>query len=112
MSIPPNVPQVSIDLNAHVRLTCERHITILFKECLAIIEQLKEENYEALEKLYEALPPEYQPYVDLADHHTDEKQRRIRRAVLARGNDAIRAVDDELGKYQMTLGSPPPTISP
>lgn len=103
-------PQVSLDLNAHVQAVCERHVVVLFKEVLGMFEQLGEEHDEALHKLFEALPPTYQPYVDLADHFTQEKADRIRRAVLARGNDAKRAIREELGKYQMTLGSPPPTM--
>lgn len=103
-------PQVSLDLNAHVQQVCERHVIILFKEVLGMFEQLGEEHDEALGKLFEALPPEYQPYVDLADHFTQEKADRIRRAVLARGNDCKRAIRDELAKYVLTLGSSPPTI--
>lgn len=75
-----------------------------------MFEQLAEEHDEALQKLYSALPPEYQTYVDLADHFTDDKGERIRRAVLARGNDCRRAIRDELDKYTLTLGNNPPTI--
>jgi len=106
-SSPPSVtdhPQLSIDLNAHVQYTCGRHVVTLFKECLDIMVQLAEEHDEAMGKLYEALPPQYQPYVALADHFTEEKEARIRRAILARGNDCRRAIDAELSKYQMTLG--------
>jgi hypothetical protein len=102
--------QVSIDLDTHVQHTCERHIVILFKECLAMFEQLAEEHDEALGKLYDNLPPEYRAYVELADHFTEDKAARIRRAVLARGNDCKRAIAEELVKYQMTLRGPPPTI--
>ncbi len=75
-----------------------------------MFEQLAEEHDEAMGKLYDALPPQYQPYVELADHYTEEKEGRIRRAVLARGNDCGRAIREELAKYDVTLGSPPPTI--
>jgi hypothetical protein len=107
MSLPPSAPDhphLSIDLNAHVQYTCGRHIVTLFKECLDIMTQLAEEHDEAMGKLYEALPEQYRPYVALADHFTEEKEGRIRKAILARGNDCRRAVDAELGKYQMTLG--------
>lgn len=110
MSDLPHQATVTIDLNAHVRYTCQRHVVTLFKEVLAMFEQLAEEHDEALSKLYEVLPPEYGPYVQLADHFTEEKGERIRRAVLARGNDCKRSIDEELAKYSVTLGSPPPTI--
>lgn len=106
MSNPPtSSPKLSIDLNEHVQYYCERQVVTLFKECLAIFEQLAEEHDEAMEKLYQALPPDYKPYVDLADHYTEEKSDRIRRAVLQRGNDCKRAIRDELSKYTLTLGS-------
>jgi hypothetical protein len=68
--------------------------------------QLAEEHDEAMSKLYDALPEQYRPYVTLADHFTEEKEARIRKAVLARGNDCRRAVEAELAQYQMTLGGP------
>ncbi len=108
---PTSVPILSasvgaptaLDLRASCQFTLSRHVTTLFKECLVIMEQLHEEHYEALEKLHAALPPEYRSYVDLADHFTDEKRDRIRRAILARGNDARRAVCEELDQYELTF---------
>jgi hypothetical protein len=106
MSSQPPIapPQLSIDLKGHVQYTCGRHVVTLFKECLAIMTQLAEEHDEAMGKLHEALPDEYKPYVDLADHFTEDKEGRIRKAILARGNDCKRAIEAELAKYQMTLG--------
>lgn len=101
-------PQLSIDIKAHVQYTCRRHVVTLFKEFLAIVEQMAEEHDEAMNKLYAALPPDYQRYVELADHFTEEKEGRIRRAVLQRGNDCDRAISAELDKYQMTLGGERP----
>lgn len=117
MSMPQSSPQLSIDLHAHVQYTCGRHVVTLFKECLDIVRQLAEEHDEAMSKLYEALPPDYQPYVDLADHFTEEKEARIRKAILARGNDAKRAIEEELSKYEMALRNADqstnhPTLSP
>ena len=93
--------QLSIDLRASLKFSTERHIVVLFKEILAIFEQLGEEHDEAMEKLYQSLPAEYKPYVDLADHYTEEKYDRIRRAVLQRGNDCIRSVKEEVDNYQI-----------
>ncbi len=96
----------SVDLRASCKLTVERHIVNLFKECLMIMEQLEEEHDEALEKLYSALPETYRQYVTLADHFTEEKADRIRRAILQRGNDAKRAVASELDQYDLTFRAP------
>lgn len=98
-----------LDLRVSCKLTVERHIVTLFKECLMIVEQLAEEHDEAMEKLYQALPAEYKEYVHLADHFTEEKYDRIRRAILQRGNDCRRAVcgadgkAGELDQYEFTF---------
>ncbi len=95
----------TLNLGVSHRLTIERHIVNLFKECLMIVEQLAEEHDEAMEKLYQALPDEYRAYVTLADHFTEEKYDRIRRAILQRGNDCKRAVNDELNQFEFTFHS-------
>ncbi len=103
-----------LDLRVSAQFTIGRHITTLFKECLMIVEQLAEEHDEAMEKLYDALPPDYQPYVELANHFTEDKYARIRSAILQRGNDAKRAVADELEMYDLTFHAPsiPPRNPP
>lgn len=68
-----------------------------------IVEQLGEEHDESMEKLYNALPETYREYVRLADHFTEEKSDRIRRAILQRGNDCKRAVSAELDQYDLAL---------
>lgn len=98
-----------IDLRASCQFTLGRHVTTLFKECLSIMEQLHEEHFEAMEKLHAALPVEYKDYVNLADHFTDDKRERLRRAILARGNDAKRAVSEELDQYDLTFRAPKPS---
>jgi len=111
MSSPVSHPQLSIDLRAHVQYTCGRHVVVLFKEYLDILQQLAEEHAEALDALHDALPDQYQPYVNLADHFTDEKGQRIRKAVLARGNDCKRAIEEELAKYEMALRTAEPLVA-
>jgi hypothetical protein len=108
--IPLDHPQLSIDLKAHVQYTCGRYIVTLFKEYLDIMAQLAEEHDESLSKLYEALPEQYRTYVALADHFTEEKEARIRKVILARGNDCRRAVEAELDKYQLILGAAPRAV--
>ncbi len=95
-----------MDMRAMCQHTLARHVTVLFKECLGIMEQLHEEHYEAMAKLHAALPGECQAYVDLADHFTDDKRERIRGAILQRGNDCRRAVSEELDKYDITFRAP------
>lgn len=92
---------LSIDARQTLQFACRRHTIALFKEFLAIVEQLAEEHDESLAKLESALPPEYSTHIGLADHFTEEKGDRLRRVVLQRGNDCVRAIQDEIGKYQV-----------
>jgi hypothetical protein len=106
-SVPPTL---SIDLGDSLKFAVRRQVTVLFTEYLAILSQLGEEHSEALDKLYAVLPPEYRDHVDLADHFTEEKGKRIRKAVLDRGNDCWRAIHEEIDKYdiQFSRNTPPP----
>ncbi len=103
LTASPQGAPLSMDMRVGCQFTLARHVTVLFKECLAITEQLAEEHDEAMEKLYQALPPQYREYVNLADHFTEEKADRIRRAILQRGNDCKRATAEELEKYDITF---------
>ncbi len=102
-NVPAPLPQLSMDMRIHVQKTSARHVVNMYKEILCMFEQLAEEHDEALSKLYDALPSDYRPYVDLADHYTEEKADRIRRAVLQRGNDCRRAIVEELDKYDIVF---------
>ena len=93
--------QLIIDPRQALQHSCRRHTVVLFKEFLAILEQLAEEHDEALAKLATVLPPEYHPHINLADHFTEEKGERLRRAVLQRGNDAARAIQEEIEHYEI-----------
>ncbi len=93
----------TMDLRLHLQYTARRHVVTLFKEILAMFEQLGEEHDEAMTKMYDALPPEYKEYVNLADHFTEDKGERIRKAVLQRGNDCRRAIEEEIEKYEITF---------
>lgn len=95
--------QFHMDMNAHVQHVIRRHIITLYKNHLGMFEQLAEEHDESMSKFHDALPPQYQPFVNLADHYTEEKSDRIRRAVLDSGNDCLRAINEELDKYNLTL---------
>ena len=96
----------SLNLRASAQFTIGRNITVLFKECLMIMEQLKKEHDEAMGKLYEALPEQYRPYVGLADHFTEDKEARIKKAIRDRGNDCKRAMEAELDQYELTFRPP------
>ena len=97
---------LSIDAKASLQFAARRHITVLFKEILGLLEQLADEHDESLAKLAAALPTEYQPHLNLADYFTEEKAERLRKAVLGRGNDCIRSILEEMEKYDINFGGP------
>lgn len=92
---------LSIDAKASLQFATRRHITVLFKEILSLLESLADEHDEALSKLASALPPEYATHLNLADYFTEEKAERLRKAVLGRGNDCIRSILEEIDRYQV-----------
>lgn len=97
--------QLHADAKASLQFSARRHVVALFKEVLSLLESLADEHDEALSKLAAALPPEYQTYLPLADYLTEDKAERLRRAVLGRGNDCARAIQDEIDKYDVQFPS-------
>ena len=105
---PVTQPKLTMDLRDALKFTTHKQVTLLFKGFLTVLQQLSEEHNEALDKLYDKLPPEYRDYVDLADHFTHDKGLRIRKAVLDSGNDCWRQLWDEIDKYDVTFRREPP----
>jgi hypothetical protein len=68
---------------------------------ISILEDLANEHDAAMTKLRDALPPEYKPYVDLADHFSDEKFGTLRNRILRACNDARREIDDTVDSLRL-----------
>ena len=94
-------PIINIDPRQALEYIARRQVTLLFKEFLTILERSQDKHIETLNKLVEKLPPEYQPYIGLADWWTDDEAARLRKEVLQRGNDTIRILSEELEKYEI-----------
>ena len=75
----------------------------LFISFLNMIENLDKEHQASLGKLREKLPAEYAVYVDLADYWDDTRREIIRKQILDVGNDAIRALDEQLVNYDFSI---------
>jgi hypothetical protein len=86
-----------------LRFQIKRNITILFKQYLVMLEDIKTEHDIALNKLTSKLPPEFTDYVELADYLTPEKKEMIRKKILTVGNDCYRAVEEQLLNYKIEL---------
>ncbi len=71
-----------------------RSITSLYKSFLIILEDLKEENLDHFDKLYDAFPDK-EEVIRQADYFTEEKLSYLRKKVLDAGNDCIRNIIGE-----------------
>jgi len=84
-----------------VNFNIKRNITVLFKEVLKIIEDLKADNDEALWRLMESIPEEHKGKVVLAEFMTDSRCERLRKDILDRGNDCIRSIREQLDQVKI-----------
>lgn len=95
--------QNSYQPDSILEFSIKRNITNLFKDFLVILENIEQDHDEALNKLVKTLPPESQKQLYLADHFTDEKVEQIRKRILSRGNDAIRAIQQDMQNYSINF---------
>lgn len=79
----------------------KRVITTLFKSHLELIEDLTVEHDAALNKLDENLPAQYKPYVDLANHMTEEKCEQLRKRILDKGNSSYKEIEELLKQFNI-----------
>lgn len=84
-----------------LRFQQQRIITSLFRSFLEVLEDVEADHNVALDKLIAALPADYQKFVDLADCLPPEKGQQLRKRVLDRGNDSLRALDDIVGNFDI-----------
>ncbi len=89
-----------------LRFQLHRLVTNLFKQQLALLEELEEDHDVALARLHDSLPPEYQAYVKLADYLDENKAKRLRGKVLDAGNDVLRQIDEQFQRYDISLRKP------
>lgn len=75
-------------------------VTHLFKDFIAILEDLKEDHSDNFDKLYKSLPEEGQ-LIEMADYFDDSKFERLRKRVLDIGNDCIRSMDSDIDKLEI-----------
>ena len=80
-----------------------KSISFLFKQYLALIEDLKFEHDQFLKKIKQEIPSEHHNMIDNADTFDDEKMTRIRKRVLDIGNETIRSLDNELNDFTVNF---------
>jgi hypothetical protein len=84
------------------RRQCES-TTFLFKQFLKIIEDLKRDHDVAYKKLYDNLPSEYVPILNVANYFDLDKLAHLRKRILDLGNEAMRSNDNELNNFTISF---------
>lgn len=92
-----SVPSNGEFLKAKVELAIKR----VMRNYLIVLEEITDQHDEAMNKLIDALPPEHQAKVILADHFTDAKFEATRRRILNVGNDAIREIQEQVDNLRI-----------
>lgn len=91
------------DAKEVLRFQQHRIITLLFREHLMLLEDIANEHDIALDKLIAILPEDHKNDVDLADYLTPERSKQLRKRVLDRGNDTLRALDEILESFNISF---------
>jgi hypothetical protein len=78
-----------------------KEVKYLFKSFIEALEEIRRQHDSSLYKLMEGLPPEYRGNVAQASFFDEEAYQHFRKVVLDHGNDSIRAILDEIEKYEI-----------
>lgn len=84
-----------------IHFNIKKNVTVLFKDILKVLEELKADNDESLFRLMESLPEEHKGKVVLAEFMTDSRCNRLRKNILDRGNDCIRNIQEQLDQVRI-----------
>lgn len=83
--------------------TIRRNVTLLFKQQLEMLEDIADEHDNAMRKLAEKLPQQYADYIELADYLNEQKFEMLRKRILGKGNDCIRAIEESLKDFEVKV---------
>lgn len=86
-----------------VSFQIRRNVTLLFKSQLEMLEDIADEHDNAMRKLAEKLPKEYADYLELADYLNEQKFEMLRKRILGKGNDCIRAIEESMKDFEIKI---------
>lgn len=81
----------------------EKAISSLYKRQLEELENIRAEHLIAMERLKKVLPPEYHKSVDIMGFLDDNTYALKRKRILDVGNEALRSIESQLGKFDIKL---------
>jgi hypothetical protein len=74
----------------------DHHIRYLFKSFLSTLEEMQKVHEINFEKLYNNLPKESQPLIEMADYFDEDHYEMYRKKILDIGNSVLRDYNSEL----------------
>ena len=95
-----NGAELQVSAESVLRFQINRSVTTVFKHSLDVIDELKSEHFNALQKLKSAIPKEYHGFIELANPFDSNKLATVRKRVLTVGNDCIRHLDEQVTNYK------------
>ena len=84
-----------------LRFQTYKEITYLYKRYLTIVEDLREEYKGMIQKLEENVSEENQALIRVANFLDENRFALIRKRVLDSGNEAIRAMEQQIEKFKV-----------
>ena len=78
-----------------------KSISFLFKQYLNLIEDLKFEHAQYVEKLKQNIPEQYHKVINSAEYFNEAKMNWIRKRVLDTGNECLRSCENELNDFSV-----------
>ena len=85
----------------YLAFSATKEVKYLYKSFIECLEEVARQHDSAMFKLMENLPEEHKGKVVQASFFDEEAYQHFRKTVLDRGNDSIRAILDEIQKYEI-----------
>jgi hypothetical protein len=90
-------------LEALLGFQVEKAISSLYKRQLEELENIRAEHLIAMARLKKVVPSQYHESIDIMGFLDDNTYALKRKRILDAGNEAIRSVESQLGKFDIKL---------
>jgi hypothetical protein len=90
-----------MEAHDYLGFSTAKEVKYLYKDFIETLEEIRRQHDSALFKLMGNLPEEHKGKVVQASFFDEEAYQHFRKIALDHGNDAIRAISEELNKYEV-----------
>lgn len=80
-----------------------KSISFLFKQYLSLVEDLRFEHEQYVEKLKREIPEAYHPIINSAEYFSEARMAWLRKRILDLGNEISRDYVDELEDFSVSF---------